>query len=1286
MRFVYFLSFLFYSLSLHSLFGQSVPTTTPTAVSPGTVCPGQLLYISADVIDDGRTALPHNNDAHGAYFLNYYNVSTGTVYPFQDFADDYVGTPSLSSAAGVYSASNKIYGPALVPNLPAGTYYVRVSTGTGVNGDYYSANASNSPTFTINAPAVATIAYPLLSKVYVGNANAVRIDFSGTGPFSYSYDNLKDGIQTISNIQTNQSTPYFYPLSTYTFDASKVLNFQGACGVGTVTGSVVLTVIPIDLSAFNLNKSSICIGSNDSLAVSFLTDGSYSPNNFGAPYRVQISDANGDFQNGKIIGTPSVVTNVHGNYLLNAVYCKGADFANFQPGTNYKVRVVPSKNVAGFTVSPTGTTITLNRGEAPTVTNTNPVACQGDSPVQLSATGTNLTWYNSQDQVIAGTPAQPTNVAGNYIYNVTQTVNGCTSDKVTVTVSINGKSPAPGDATLSNYCQGTGGQPLAYQNPPNASWYTQNGTAIGSQPPTVSTDNTSQQVYTVSQNTNGCVSDLSTITVTVKPKPVAPTASNPAALCQYGPSVPLTATGLTLQWYDSNGQSISSPVSPPTTPGNSPIIYKVTQTVDGCQSDPATVTQTFNPASDTPTVSTVSYCINQVAQPLSTLSQQTQNPQWYANGSPISGTTIPATNIATTLVYQLSQTQIGKACPSQLVNVGIVINPQPDPPSVDAISFCYHQEATPLSAVGLGLRWYGQDSSGGTPSSVAPTPPTSTTGTFYYFVSQSINNCESARANIAVTINPIPAAPKVATVSAVCQANPQTLGPFSATPDPNGTLTWFWPDNPAGSPNAPTSTLTAQSGSYTVAVNQTVHGCTSATVALTQTINPAPAPPAGHDLTLCLKDSPQPLVATAATGAILRWYGQSATGGTPANTPPTVTPDRVKSEIYYVSQLDGNGCESLQRAAIHFTVVGTPEAPGVQSLQQICQYAKPIAVSADGNNLIWKGTDVTDTTRAPTPSTSVGGKMYSYTVTQTTGSCVSPPSFITYQILTAPVAPMLTPALLNLCIGQIQTLSATASSTDNTLKWYASQTDAQAQLHPLLNVTVPTEKAQTLVWYVTQTDKFGCESLSALQTARISAQATAQLSGTGQVIYDDNMHAKDSTAIKVLLSGGSPWQLTFWDGSSVSVDSLHNPYTKWVLVKDVAALAGLTNQIGSASATFSLSALAGQCGAGVLPTPYTLTVNHIVTADTPLQPDFSLLLTPNPAATTLQIRWAALIGHKIKLSIMSNTGALVWTGDRVGSGTQQDEWLDVSSLPAGIYFFHINDAAGSQSTYKLVKQ
>jgi hypothetical protein len=97
---------------------------------------------------------------------------------------------------------------------------------------------------------------------------------------------------------------------------------------------------------------------------------------------------------------------------------------------------------------------------------------------------------------------------------------------------------------------------------------------------------------------------------------------------------------------------------------------------------------------------------------------------------------------------------------SDIEPVVVTINVQPANPIVSNISLCQEATASPLTATsdpGSTLFWY-QTPTGGVGTSIAPTPSTTNADiTLYYYVAQvSSNGCESPRAALTVTINPIP--------------------------------------------------------------------------------------------------------------------------------------------------------------------------------------------------------------------------------------------------------------------------------------------------------------------------------------------------------------------------------------------------------------------------------------------------------------------------------------------------------------------------------------------------
>lgn len=83
------------------------------------------------------------------------------------------------------------------------------------------------------------------------------------------------------------------------------------------------------------------------------------------------------------------------------------------------------------------------------------------------------------------------------------------------------------------------------------------------------------------------------------------------------------------------------------------------------------------------------------------------------------------------------------------------INNAPDAPDAPGVSspveYCLNQTATALTATGNNLLWY-TAATGGTGSTTAPVPATTSVGSTSYFVSQTDNGCESSRAEIVVNV------------------------------------------------------------------------------------------------------------------------------------------------------------------------------------------------------------------------------------------------------------------------------------------------------------------------------------------------------------------------------------------------------------------------------------------------------------------------------------------------------------------------------------------------------
>lgn len=115
---------------------------------------------------------------------------------------------------------------------------------------------------------------------------------------------------------------------------------------------------------------------------------------------------------------------------------------------------------------------------------------------------------------------------------------------------------------------------------------------------------------------------------------------------------------------------------------------------------------------------------------------------------------------------------VGYGC-RDTVNAIVVPLPVPDTPKAPVFTFCQFQAPEALTAAtspSCDLIWY-STASGGIGSSQAPMPPTSSAGSFYYYVSQQVLfGCESFRARVTVNIVPTPVASFLINNTRQCQA------------------------------------------------------------------------------------------------------------------------------------------------------------------------------------------------------------------------------------------------------------------------------------------------------------------------------------------------------------------------------------------------------------------------------------------------------------------------------------------------------------------------------------
>ncbi len=398
--------------------------------------------------------------------------------------------------------------------------------------------------------------------------------------------------------------------------------------------------------------------------------------------------------------------------------------------------------------------------------------CQGDYATPLTASGVNILWYTTATGGVgSGTaPTPSTSTPGNTTYWVTQmpcppteSARAAITVHVTaapVVIAANNGPICAGDSLklfgVDTFTTGT----IVY------SWSGPGGFTSTSHNPVIpNAAVTDSGVYTVVLSVNGCVSTPSTTLAVVHYTPPAPTVST-VTYCQYETSVPLSATGSNILWYYPTATSLYAGTPTPSTSAPGVFNYYATQTLNGCESPRAAYVVTINPKPSIPVLGAApTYCQYDYPSPLTATGS---NMLWYGPG--VSGsTTAPTPNTSTAHIdtYYVTQTLLG--CVSDRAMQIVTVIAKPSAPVVSDTSYCQYSTAAQLTAGGVNLKWYTVSAGGSALTTGAPTPSTATVGTTTWYVSQTVNGCESDRSAISVTILYLPSFTISESRNFVCQ-------------------------------------------------------------------------------------------------------------------------------------------------------------------------------------------------------------------------------------------------------------------------------------------------------------------------------------------------------------------------------------------------------------------------------------------------------------------------------------------------------------------------------------
>lgn len=337
-------------------------------------------------------------------------------------------------------------------------------------------------------------------------------------------------------------------------------------------------------------------------------------------------------------------------------------------------------------------------------------------------------------------------------------------------------------------------------------------------------------------------------------------------------------------------------------------------------------------------------------------------------------------------------------------------------PVVVDVTYCQNDVPAQLTATASGtnsLHWF-TDATGGTELTEAPTPTTTTVGTQTYYVSQKFFNCESPRAAITVTVNPLPAAPAVADVE-YCQN--ATASPLTATPDAGSTLVWYTVAN-GGTPLAgtPTPVTTATGSTIYYVSQQNAQGCEGARAAITVTVNPLITPETDFTLPSPVCELGANVNPSTATGFVAGGTFTSTTGlsidaatgeiDLSASTPGTYT-------VTYTVAADATNCivAASSQATIVITAATTPDV--AFSYTNVCadtanQTPQTGAGFATGGTFSsTAGLDINGTTGEINIANSTEGTYtITYTIAEDVANCVVAATSTATLVITPAIVPV----------------------------------------------------------------------------------------------------------------------------------------------------------------------------------------------------------------------------------------------------------------------------------------
>ena len=671
----------------------------------------------------------------------------------------------------------------------------------------------------------------------------------------------------------------------------------------------------------------------------------------------------------------------------------------------------------------------------------------------------------------------------------------------------------------------------------------------GQTTPTLSVSPTSDTIYTViGTDANGCSSSAS-FSVTVNSLPTIGITGD-LVVCE-GQTTTLTASGaLRYDW----GIGFTNVAALDVTPSASTNYIVTGEDSNGCLAS-ASVQVEVSPVPTASVSSNGSVCSGSDTQFIFSGSPDAVVTYKLDSGADTDITLNSSGTFSLPILNALADRTVSivKVANTNCVNListteTLIVEPIPSAPTfISPVTYCQGDITSALSATGTDLKWY-LASTSGSPLSQVPVPDSTNPGSFSYYVSQTINGCESLRAEVQVEVNVVPVI-SISGDDTICTGDSTTLTAA-------GAVSYVW--SPGGQTTPTISVFPTSNTTYTV-TGTDASGC-SDTTSITINVNPTPTASlsgpssicSGEDALFTVTGSPNATVVYSINSGANQTVVLDGSGlATITEVNPLVDP-----EMSLIS-VNNSDCTASLTDSVTISVNPNAPAPTVTSPLEYCLNDTGLPLTATqntGNSLVWYNFDGTLLSSAPTADTSSAGTV-TYEVSQTNAfGCESARSQITVEVNPTPFAPSVVEPVVNFCLNEVATALNTSGISNP--RWY----DAVTAGNFLGTSLTPAVNTLGITSYFVSESINGCEGPRSEVQVNVNSVPIAPAVPSASVTYCKNDTATPLTAT-TSTSGTLKWYLVATGG----VGSVTAPVINTTAVGTNTYYVSETNSLGCES-------------------------------------------------------------------------------------------------------------------------